>query len=106
MEEITQPQQELTPIKITEIPSFIRKEWKKNLVAEKDVIADETLVGHSKIISDSKFPFCINLTTPEHFTIIYKLNLKSKLVNVADMQTNMACYLSRKTWKKDILAHQ
>ncbi len=95
--------QELVPIKVEEIPLFIRKEWKKLLKEDDEIIIDPSIVNLSKVYNKTKYPFCINLISEENFVIIYKLNLSSKLTNGVDLQQTMAFHLSRKTWKKDIL---
>jgi hypothetical protein len=94
---------ELNPIKIELVPLFIRKEWKKALKDDSPVIKDQTTIGPSKVFSDCKFPFTINLYSPEHFIIFFKLNVKSQIVDGETTSKMMATYLSRKTWKKDIL---
>lgn len=94
---------ELNPIKIELVPLFIRKEWKKVLKDDVEVIKDSAVIGPSKVFKDCKFPFTINLYSPEHFIIFFKLNVKSQIVGGETSSKMMATYLSRKTWKKDIL---
>lgn len=93
---------ELNPIKIELVPLFIRKEWKTSLKDDAQVIKDQTIVGPSKIFKDCKFPFTINLYSPEHFIIFFKLNVPSQIVQGEVSTKMMATYLSRKTWKTDI----
>lgn len=93
---------ELNPIKIELVPLFFRKAWKTALKADEGAIKDQTTVGPSKVFKDCKFPFTINLYSPEHFIIFFKLNVPSQIVQGEVSTKMMATYLSRKTWKTDI----
>lgn len=94
---------ELGGINIELVPLFIRKEWKAALKDDAGVIKDQTVVGPSKVFKECKFPFTLNLYSPEHLVIFFKLNVKSPIVGGETSSKMMATYLSRKTWKKDIL---
>lgn len=94
---------ELLPIQLELVPLPYRKEWKKVLLKEKDVIADPNIVGPSKVFSELKYPFCISLAGPDQMVIIFKMVKKSQLEGGQDEIRQFGFSISRKTWKKDLL---
>lgn len=94
---------QLTPISVTDVPLAFRTEWKIQMLADKEFISDTTVVGPSKFYKDSKYPFTVNLTTPDNITIIFKINVKSKIVGGEPVSQFMTFYIPRKTWKREII---
>jgi hypothetical protein len=94
---------EIIPIQLELVPLPYRKAWKKILTKEKEVIADSTIVGPSKVFADLSYPFCISLISPDQMVIIFKMVKKSQLEGGQDEIKQFGFPISRKTWRKDIL---